>query len=179
MKKAQHVEKLVLVSPIPPRRTPYLAIYERVFNDRLDPATLLELRKNRNEYLRQQDHKAWAEAYKEALFPAWVADPKSLQRMKSTPFVKPNDNPERLIQQYLQLVRDLGEWDWRSELEEVTVPALVVHGIADPTPAESSQEWAAALPNGRDYVVKDCGRLPWVEKPHDFFKVVNEFLAEP
>jgi pimeloyl-ACP methyl ester carboxylesterase len=178
LRHPERVEKLVLVSPIPPRKTPYLAIYERVFDDRLDQDTLLELRKKRSEYVRQQDHTAWATAYKEALFPAWVADAKSLEDMQSSPFVKPNDNPEHLIRQYLEMVRGLGEWDWRADLSRVTAPALVVYGKVDPTPAESSEEWAAALANGRSYAVDDCGRLPWVEKPREFTKVVDGFLAE-
>ena len=180
--KIQEFEKLRVThnkSQQQPRRPKFVGQREiSVFNDRLDQQTLTELRKHRNQYLKEKDHTAWAEAYKEALFPAWVANPDSLKYMKSSPFVKPNDNPERLIQQYLQVVRDLGDWDWRTELERIQSPALIVYGTADPTPAESAEEWASSLPNGESHVIRDCGRLPWVEKPRDFNGAVRKFLEE-
>jgi pimeloyl-ACP methyl ester carboxylesterase len=66
-------------------------------------------------------------------------------------------------------------------LEEIKAPVLLVHGAEDRvTPLGS-----AALPllehlaDVRLHVLERCGHVPAVELPHDFQRLLEEFLARP
>jgi pimeloyl-ACP methyl ester carboxylesterase len=41
--------------------------------------------------------------------------------------------------------RSLGHFDYRPRLANVTAPVLVIHGIADVTPVEASEDWRRAV----------------------------------
>ncbi len=173
----ERVERLVLISPIPPRRSPYLDIYEAVYNTRVDRDTFRELFLMRQRYVNIRDPRAWAAAYRDALLSGWVVDEGSLARMRSNPFAEPNIDPERAIQQYMKLVGAMGDWDWRPDLARVSSPTLIIDGEADPMPHKSYAEWVATIPGAREHVVPRSGRLPWIEQPNDFFRAVDRFLS--
>ncbi|MCZ6596642.1 MAG: alpha/beta hydrolase [Planctomycetota bacterium] len=172
----QHVERLVLVSPTPPRRTPYLPIYERVFNDGIDRQDMIDLGLMRREGVPRHDPVRWAATYRDALLKGWVAREASLSRMKSNPFPKPNNDPERVLQQYLDLLRTFGDWDWREDAAKIACPTLVVYGEKDPVPHEGSEEWTRSVPGARSYVVRGSGRMPWFEQSRSFISRVGDFL---
>jgi pimeloyl-ACP methyl ester carboxylesterase len=71
----------------------------------------------------------------------------------------------------------LGDWDWRPALKTLNVPALVIHGSADPIPLAAAREWAATLPLARLLVIDDSGHFPFVEQPQAFFTAVDQFLG--
>jgi proline iminopeptidase len=172
----ERVERLVLVSPVPVRRTPYLKIYERVFNDRLDDEKFVELREAHVRMVNRRDPEQWARLYRDALFSGWVRDERSLDRWYSSPFVPPNADPERMIRQYMRSLETAGDWDWRPVLQRVAAPTLLIVGDDDPMPPESTREWYANLPDGRLEVISRSGRLPWVEQPGSFYSRVRSFL---
>jgi len=72
----------------------------------------------------------------------------------------------------------LGQWDWRSSLSQVQVPALVIHGTLDPLPLEGAKEWASVLQNGELLLLEGVGHFPYLEVPHRFFEAVNQFLEK-
>ncbi len=72
----------------------------------------------------------------------------------------------------------LGQWDWRSSLSQVRVPALVIHGTMDPLPLDGAKAWASVLPNGQLLLLDGVGHFPYLEVPDRFFEVVNEFLRK-
>jgi pimeloyl-ACP methyl ester carboxylesterase len=65
---------------------------------------------------------------------------------------------------------------WR-RLQQVTAPALAVHGTWDPMPLAGAKELVQMLPDARLVVIEDCGHMPWLEAPAAFFDPVREFLA--
>jgi alpha-beta hydrolase superfamily lysophospholipase len=65
---------------------------------------------------------------------------------------------------------------WRPELRAVTAPALVIHGMLDFIPLESSREWAVAVPNGRLLLLEGSGHFPYLEVPERFFAAAEAFL---
>ena len=171
----QRVERLVLVSPIPPRKFPYWAIYERVWSERRG-GEVEKLREMKRSGLPRKDPEAWAEAYVNAMLSGWVAEASALRRMKSRPVVPPNMDPERLVRQYLGMLRDLGEWDWRDIATLVACPTLVIAGERDPMPSDTFQEWASKIPEGRLRLIGGSGRLPWIEDSKTFYESVERFL---
>lgn len=65
----------------------------------------------------------------------------------------------------------------RDGLAHVTLPALFVHGVADPLPERASVDTAALMPNATVVLIEDCGHLPWVEQPGELRRAVSDFLA--
>lgn len=70
----------------------------------------------------------------------------------------------------------LGQWDWRSSLKQVKVPALVIHGTLDPLPIDGARSWASVLQNGQLIILEGVGHFPYAEAPDRFFEAVNQFL---
>ncbi|MHB1414565.1 MAG: alpha/beta fold hydrolase [Chloroflexota bacterium] len=69
--------------------------------------------------------------------------------------------------------------DLPQRLGEIDVPVLVMTGDDDRIvpPAESARA-AQDLPKARLVVIPQCGHLPQEERPAEFLRIVNEFLAE-
>jgi pimeloyl-ACP methyl ester carboxylesterase len=57
------------------------------------------------------------------------------------------------------------------------LPALFVHGEADPMPVRSSTETAALIPDARVETIPGCGHFPWLERPQAFRAAVKRLLA--
>ena len=72
-------------------------------------------------------------------------------------------------------LQGLDLWD---SLGEIDVPVLIVHGDQDPIPVEMVREMHDALPDSRLSLVAGSGHFPFIEKPADFWPVVQEFLRQ-
>jgi len=64
----------------------------------------------------------------------------------------------------------------RQQLQALKVPALVLHGEADPRPAWAGERLAECLPDGRFMVLSGVGHLPWLEDAEAFQEAVLGFL---
>ncbi|WP_371578733.1 alpha/beta fold hydrolase [Streptomyces sp. NBC_01314] len=68
--------------------------------------------------------------------------------------------------------------DYRDLLTRVTVPALVVVGADDEyTPVSDAEAMHAALPDSTLHVVEGAAHLPNLERPDEFNKALEHFLA--
>jgi proline iminopeptidase len=117
--------------------------------------------------LQQRDRDAYRQRAFELSVAGYFADPERARDL--TPF--------RVIGRVQQSVwQSLGEYDAADGLDNVTCPALVVHGREDPIPLDSSRRIAQAL-DAELVVLADCGHVPYVERPEELFDAVNRFLA--
>jgi pimeloyl-ACP methyl ester carboxylesterase len=64
-----------------------------------------------------------------------------------------------------------------SGLPGTRLPALFVHGEADPLPPSSSIDAAALIPGAVVETIPDCGHFPWLEQPAALRAAVARFLA--
>ena len=172
----ERVDKLVVLSPIPVRKFPHWKIYYQIFNENRDPETLKVLNEMQREGVPKKDPEAWAREYQLMIVQAWVKDQRSVSSMKSNPYAGPNANPELLVVRYFDMLRNLGDWDWRPKLGAVEAQSLVVYGDSDPMPAAASREWVTSMPNSSEAVIEGSGRMPWIEKPRSFFGAIDDFL---
>lgn len=173
----ERVARVVLAAPIAPRANPHWRTYLDNFGKRLDAAAFAALEAQRREGLRERDPAAWCRVHNELLLKVYVADPASLARMKSTPCVRPNLDPETVNQQMLRIMEGMGAYDWRNEMAGMQVPTLIVHGDDDPVPIEGSHEWVDTLADARLEILEGSGHLPWIEMPDRFFPPVESFLG--
>ena len=63
-------------------------------------------------------------------------------------------------------------------LPGLNVPALLIHGVADPLPSSASVDTAALIPNARLELVERSGHFPWLERHGDIRPIVEAFLAQ-
>lgn len=67
--------------------------------------------------------------------------------------------------------------NYRSRLQTLSVPTLLVHGEDDPLiPVGWSVRARTLAPNASAEVLRDCGHWPPREKPEEFVSVVRQFL---
>ncbi len=77
------------------------------------------------------------------------------------------------------LAQEPDEVEFRSELSEINVPALVIAGRDDlVTPLEQATELASGLPKSRLVVMNHSGHFPFFEENYLFTEWVRKFLVE-
>jgi len=172
----ERVERMILVGPTAPAEEPYWTEFLNRFGRRVDLGRLRRLDEERRRGLKSSDPRAWCEAVHEVFFLAYVADPLTLARMKSSPCVEPNLDADRVNDQGRRILQKLAGYDWRDEFRGLTVPTLLIHGVEDPVALSGTLEWDRILPNSRLLVWEGIGHIPWIEAPERFFEVVNRFL---
>jgi proline iminopeptidase len=76
------------------------------------------------------------------------------------------------------------EQDWErlldgidSSLAQLDVPALVIHGEADPIGEAGPREIARLLPRGRFVSLPSVGHVPWLEDPGELRRELRGFVA--
>lgn len=69
----------------------------------------------------------------------------------------------------------LGDFDLRSRIPGLAVPAIVVHGEDDPIPFATAEALAGLL-RAPLVPVPECGHVPYVESPEVFLPALDDFL---
>jgi proline iminopeptidase len=158
---------LVLIDPAPITRA-YREQFEAEFARRQQGPVIQALRAElAASGLRERDPDAFKQRGFELSVAGYFADPSRAQDL--TPF--------RVVGRVQQSVwSSLGDFDLRPRLEQLSIPALVVHGRQDPIPLESSRAVADAI-GASVVVIEDCGHVPYVEQPQSLFDAVRQFLT--
>jgi sigma-B regulation protein RsbQ len=82
-------------------------------------------------------------------------------------------DPEHIRRIFLEVIAH----DQRSELAKVTAPVLVLRGEADHfVPTYCATYLRQQLHRSEHSVMRDCGHLPYLERPEEFNRVVEAFL---
>lgn len=68
-------------------------------------------------------------------------------------------------------------FDLREKLKKLSIKALVVHGDTDPIPVSTAENIHKSIPNSKLTVINNCGHFPYVEKPNEYFGILNTFLS--
>jgi proline iminopeptidase len=171
----EHVERLLLIGPMPPTR----AVLER----RLDESDqAMGMRRRLAEVRGAMTDTADPIATCREFFALYTKqffvtlDGQARRRGSSC------DGPPEGIRNYF-VVNDatfasLGDWDFRPLLKRLTMPAMVIEGeLSIPSTVESARIMAASLPNATLVLVPNAGHYPQVERPEVFFPAVAKFLA--
>jgi proline iminopeptidase len=161
------IGRLALVSPAPTWREARER-FEAVFSHRnLDPVFQEERRVLRESGLRERDPAAFQQRIFELSVAPYFFDPSRARDL--TPF--------RVVGRTQQEVwQSLGNYDLRPRLPALAgIPALVLHGEADPVPIDAAQT-AAELLQAEFHPVPRCGHVPYVEAFETFRTVVGGFL---
>lgn len=167
----ERVERLVLAAAIPP----WAGAPTRKGREPA-PADLARLDQLDASGLRGSDPAAYCRAWREVYLPLQMGRPAGFVNLADVCDL-PNEQPAHALRATVFVFAQLGVYDWRPHLRDLTVPVLVVHGTEDQDPIETAGEWVAALPDARLLALDGVGRFPWAEVPDEFFGPVDRFLA--
>ena len=103
-------------------------------------------------------------------------------------FIKPEqENLRKLFVQrwaendkraYRESLKAIVGWDVESRLGEIQCPVLVVASDEDYLPLEEKQAYVSKIPNAKLTVIEDARHAVTVERPEEFNKMLDSFLAE-
>ena len=162
------VSRLVLMAPAAATRE-HRRRFEENFAHRQDsPWVHAQRAELASSGLRESDPDAYRKRGFELSVSGYFANPEAARHL--TPF--------RVTSRVQQSVWDsLADFDVRPALRSLRIPAVVLHGSADPIPEESSREIADAL-GARLVVLDGCGHVPYVECADTLFSAIRRFLNE-
>ncbi len=69
----------------------------------------------------------------------------------------------------------LGNYDFRGELQKLTIPVLIIHGEEDIIPLRYAQELHKLIPRS-EFVVTRKGHQPYIEDSINYFRAIRAFL---
>jgi proline iminopeptidase len=162
------IERLALISPAPTWRAARESFEQRFAHRNLDPVFQDERRRLREGGLRERDPEAFQQRIFELSVAPYFFDPARARNL--TPF--------RVTGRTQQEVwASLGEYDLRPRLGELQgIPALAMHGEADPIPIEATRT-AAELIGADFHPLPRCGHVPYVEAQETFTSLLDGFLG--
>lgn len=110
------------------------------------------------------------------VYRSWFADPELAERLSFGVDREKAEKGRAAARLFAEHSPPLELW---SELADLAVPVLVVHGTGDPVPVEMARELAAAVPDGAFVRVERAGHFPWVERPDVVVPALWRFLQAP
>jgi proline iminopeptidase len=88
--------------------------------------------------------------------------------------LNPNDYNFRVPPAFLKAE---GKYDIRPKLKTIVAPVLLVQGRQDLAGEANVDEAHSLIKNSTLTFIDKCGHMPWLEKPEQTWKTVNDFLA--
>ncbi len=177
-KYPQHVNRVIQICPIPPRKEPYWEQFIKTNTSRLDENDKKVIENIYEKYQDTDNTKEFIKQYyriaHKPLFYGKVVEGKFREDF----YTLENERPDKVWKFVLpNIIESLGDWDFRSKLSKVEVPVLTIHGSFDAIPIKSAYEWTKYLPQGKILIINDAGHLPWLEKQESFYKALDIFLS--
>jgi proline iminopeptidase len=176
----ERVERLLLVSPMPPARTPFMQERTHAIERLVGSAGASRSNEIRKLLPGASDPEALA------LCLEWFGISSRPYLLRPEAFTSERSKrmcdapPASLRNRFVvvsAVVESLGDWDFRPGLARLRMPALVVEGERTNVPLDATRAWAAALPEARLLLVPDAGHVHFIERPEAFFPAAEQFLA--
>ena len=170
------VDRLVLLSPIPPSREPYARQAEARLRER-PGARAGRLDTLAVEWRMGEDVRRSCRELFRLRHAAMAATQRAAGRIRARPCDAPADALRRYPATAERAWGLLRTWKWQPMLADVRARTLVVRGADDPAPLEAARDWAASIPGARLLEVPGAGAFPHAERPELFFPELERFLA--
>ncbi|HVR39195.1 MAG TPA: alpha/beta fold hydrolase [Thermoanaerobaculia bacterium] len=169
-----HVEHMIFLSPIPPRRGTFGDEYGKRLRTRLTDAQI----KRAEELSFDTDNvTAVCREYWSIMTPPRVAKSISPTVVKSDLCAAPpNALRFGMTKTNPATFGSLGDWNWTADLAKVNVPTLILHGDEDAIPMAMVNEWITAMPNARIVRLEKTAHFPHAERPTIVFPAIETFL---
>jgi proline iminopeptidase len=175
----EHVERMIFIGPIPPKKGKFFEEYGERLRARLTPEQLQRAGELQKAFETSKDTTAVCREYWQIMVPPRVAKSLSPSLVKSDLCTAP---PEAIRYGMTKTnpttFGSLGDWDWTGKLAHVDVPVLIIHGEEDAIPLAMVRDWTKALPHAQLLEVKNAAHFPHAEQPSIVFPAIEQFLKE-
>ena len=170
----QHVDRMIFLGPIPPRKGEFSQQYGATLRSRLTAGQLARVAELSFESANVAEV---CREYWSIMTPPRVAHSLPVTVVKSDLCAGP---PEAIrygmTKTNAATFASMGEWNWTADLARVKAPTLIIHGEEDAIPMAMVEEWATALPNARLLRLPETGHFPHAERPDVVFPAIEKFL---
>jgi proline iminopeptidase len=176
MKYPDHIDRMIFLGPIPPKKGKFFDEFGATMKSRLTEAQM----KRSAELIKMYSGPDVVAACREY----WsINTPPRLAKSVSPSVVKADfctASPEALRFGFTKTnpatFGSLGDWDWTADLKRVTAPVLIIHGEEDAIPMAMVSEWATALPHATLLRVPGAAHFAYDERPEIVFPAMEKFL---
>jgi proline iminopeptidase len=177
MRYPDRVDRMIFLSPIPPRRGKFGEEYGKRLRARITDAQGKRASELQKEFATSPDVKAVCREYWSIMTPPRVAKSISPSVVKSDLCAGPADGIRfGMTTTNAATFGSLGDWNWLDALKNVKAPVLIIHGEEDAIPMEMVVEWTTALPNARLVRLPKTAHFPHAERPKIVFAEIEKFL---
>jgi len=176
IKYPEHIDRMIFIAPIPPRKGKFFEEFGAAMKARLTD----EQQKRSSELRKEYENGDVVAACREF----WAINTPPRLAKSSKPTVVKSDfctaPPEAIRYGTMKTnpttFGSLGDWDWTADLKKVIAPTLIIHGEEDAIPMSMVSEWATALPHARLVKVPNAAHFPYAEQPQIVFPEIERFL---
>jgi pimeloyl-ACP methyl ester carboxylesterase len=107
--------------------------------------------------------------------PAIFADAAKVRRVPDV-CDSPNEQQPTLGKYFGALWPDISKFDWRSSLEKVVIPRLVIYPRQDNISRAGVEEWVEGQASARILYIDGSGHMPQYEQPGATLRAIETFL---
>lgn len=178
-----HVRRMILMGPVPPRRGDFWRRFAENSASRMDSAGQREL----SSASRRLQSATAGDSVRAACRDYWRAAmvPRLAEPARTLPLIRSDlcASDARGIQYGLSttnrvVMGSYGDWDIRAQLRTLRVPTLIIHGEQEAIPMDLVEEWVAALPLARLVKVPRAAHFAYAERPELVWPAVEAFLRK-
>ena len=176
MKYPEHVDRMIFIGPIPPRKGKFFEEFGATMKSRLTDAERARSQELQKEYMGDNVVAACREYWA-------INTPPRLAKSVSPSVVKADfctASPEAIrygsTKTNPATFGSLGNWDWTAGLKNVTAPVLIIHGEEDAIPIAMVAEYTTAFPHATLLRVPGAAHFPYDERPDIVFPAIEKFL---
>ena len=175
IKHPDHLHKLIIMNSLPANEIGIKAFIENYTKITAQVKPSLE-KIEQNPKLKEGDAKLF-EQYLKLIFSTYVKNEADVSKLNLS--FTSNETKS-----YFEVSTIFAEnfitkpFDIRPDLQKINVPTLVIHSDYDPIPLWTAKDIANSIKGAKFLLIKDCGHFPYIEKPDETFKVIEEFMQE-
>ena len=177
-KYPEFTRSVILVGPIPLRAGEEFDAYVKSTVERRSKLLDDELEKLKASGTHKDEPEAYCRKFYEATIYAIIFKSNNAKNLAvNVPCDCENEQPENIGALIQKIFADLGKWDWGGQLQSFKASTLVVHGVSDNIPIESSKAWVSINENSKLLTFSSSGHLPFAEEPKLYFQSIRDFLS--
>lgn len=176
-----HVRRMILMGPVPPRRGDFWARFAKNSAARMD-STLQRQSADANRRLQRatsddEIRAACRDYWRAAMVPRLAEPARTLPMIRSDLCASDARGIRFGLTTTNRLVMgSYGDWDIRPQLRTLQVPTLVIHGEQEAIPMDLVEEWISSLPNATLVRVPRAAHFAYAERPDVVWPAVEAFL---
>jgi proline iminopeptidase len=174
----EHVERMVFLAPIPPRKGKFFEEFGANLGKRIAPEQRKRAGELQASIATSSDMTKLCREYWSIMTPPRLAKSVPASVVKSDMCGGPPDALRYgMTKTNPATFGSLGDWNWTKDLARVKAPTLVIHGEEDAIPMAMVDEWVTALPNARILRLPHTAHFPHAEQPDIVFPSIDTFLG--